>query len=150
MNAKEYLLQVKKLDKLITNKMIEKEQWKAIATGTVASSDGERVQASGSQQKMADAVCKYITIEEELDRYIDSLIDTKQDVIQTIEQLPAEEYDALHIVYIQYLTLDDVADKYGKSYRWATKIHGRAMLKVQKLLDERARGSGCELSKNQK
>lgn len=137
MNAKDYLRQVNKLDKLISNKIIEKEQWKAIATGITARSDGERVQASGSQQKMADAVCKYVELENEIDRYIDALIDAKKEVISTIEILPPVEYDLLHKIYIQDKTLDEVADRYKKTYSWATTVHGRALKHVQNILNMR-------------
>ena len=137
MKAKEFLKQLKKLDRMIENKLIEKQQWKSIAEGTTANSEGERVQSSGSQQKMADAVNRYVDIEKEIDRFIDRLIDTKKDVISVIEQLDATEYDFLHKVYVQYLTLDDVADMYEKSHGWAITLHGRALQKVQKILDDR-------------
>lgn len=136
-DAKKYLKQLKRLDTMITNKLIEKEQWKAISMGTTAQMGGERVQASGSQQKMADAVCKYIDIEKEVDACIDRLIDTKKDVISVIEQLNTTEYDLLHKVYVQYITLEDVANMYGKSYTWVTTVHGRALKAVQDILDSR-------------
>lgn len=137
MEAKDFLKQLKKLDKLIENKMIEQAQWRAIATGTTSHSEGERVQSSGSQQKMADAVCRYMDIEAEINRCIDRLVDVKMDVIKVIEMLDLTEYDLLHKMYVQYLTFDDVAEAYGKSYSWATTIHGRALKKVQRILDER-------------
>lgn len=141
MKAKEYLQQVGKLDKLIQNKMIEKEQWKAIATNITTHSDGERVQSSGSKQKMADAVVRYVEIEAEIDRCIDIYVDKKQEVIQTIEQLPATEYDVLHKIYIQGHELEDVADICGKTYSWVTTVHGRAVKMVQGILDERSRNA---------
>lgn len=137
MKAKEYLQQVVKLDKLIQNKIIEKEQWKSVATSTTSHADGERVQSSGSKQKMADAVCRYVEMEDEIDAYIDRLIDTKNEVIKTIEQLNATEYDLLHKVYIQMIPLDSVAYMYEKTYSWATTVHGRALKHVQDLLDEK-------------
>lgn len=137
MDAKKYLKQLKRLDTMITNKLIEKEQWKAISLGTTAQLGGERVQASGSQQKMADAVCKYIDIESEIDACIDKLVDTKKDVISVIEQLNTTEYDILHKVYVQYITLEDVAGMYGKSYTWVTTVHGRGIKAVQDILDAR-------------
>ncbi len=137
MKAKEFLGQLKKLDKLIQNKLIEKNQWKMIATGTTAQMGGERVQSSGSQQKMADAVGRYVDIEKDIDKVIDKLIDTKQDVINVIEQLDAAEYDLLHMVYVQYLTLYEVADIYDKSYSWVTTTHGRGLKHVQDILDGR-------------
>lgn len=137
MKAKEYLQQVSKLDKLINNKLIEIEQWKAIATGTTAHSDGERVQASGSQQKMADAVCKYVAIEEEINKYIDELIEARQEVIRTIEQLPAIEYDLLHKVYIQGEGLGDITEIYDKTYSWVTTTHGNALKHVQNIINRK-------------
>jgi DNA-directed RNA polymerase specialized sigma subunit len=140
--AKDFLQQLKKLDKLIENKLIEKEQWKAIATGTTAQMGGERVQSSGSKQRMADAIDKYIDIEKEIDDCIDNLIDAKKGVISVIEQLNATEYDLLHKVYVQGVTLFDVAEMCGKTYSWVTTIHGRALKKVENILDEREK-DGC-------
>lgn len=137
MKAKDFLKQPKKLDKMIENKLIEKEQWKSIATGTTAQMGGERVQSSGSQQKMADAIDRYMDIEAEIDHAIDRLVERKNDVISVIEQLNATEYDILHKVYIQYLTLYDVSVVYNKTYSWATTIHGRALKNVQRILDNR-------------
>lgn len=141
MDAKTFLNQLRKLDKMIENKLAEKARWKAIALGTSASIGGERVQSSGSQQKMADAVSRYVDIEKEIDEQIDLLIDTKQEVISVIEKLNATEYDLLHKVYVQYVTLYEVADIYGNTYSWATTVHGRALKKVQAILDEREGGA---------
>lgn len=138
MKAKEFLLQLKKLDVMITNKLIEKEQWKLIASGTTAMVGGERVQSSGSQQKMADAVVRYINIEQEIDMVIDTLVDAKKDVISVIEQLNPTEYDVLHKIYVQYMSLSDVADMYDdKKYSAITTIHGRGIKHVQDILDRR-------------
>ena len=137
MTAREFLKQPKKLDKMIENKLNEKEQWKIIATGTTTQMSGERVQTSGSQQKMADAVVRFVDIEKEIDKCIDNLVDTKKDVIAVIEQLNVSEYDLLHKVYIQFLTLQEVAYLYDKSISWAKTIHKRGLKNVQRILDER-------------
>ena len=134
--AKGFLKQIRKLDALIKNKIAEREQWKEIALGTSVQLN-ERVQFHGSQQKMADAVGKYIDIEKEIDQCIDNLIAKKQEVINVIEQLNAVEYDILHKVYVQYLTLHEVAYSIDKSYSSVTSIHGRALVNVKKILDER-------------
>ena len=102
MKVKEYLLQVQKIDKLIENKLIEKEQWESIAEGTSSRSDGERVQTSTNKQKMEDAVVKITEIKEEINKQVQKLIETKQDVISTIEQLKPIEYDLLHKMYIGF------------------------------------------------
>ena len=58
MKAKDFLNQLKKLDKLIENKLVERDQWFAMATSTTAPpapETGIRVQSSGSKQQMANA-----------------------------------------------------------------------------------------------
>ncbi len=137
MDAKKFLNQLKKLDKMIENKLAEKERWKAIATGTTAPIGGDRVQSSGSKQKMEDAVIRYVSIDKEIDEQIDKLVDTRQEIISVIERLNATEYDVLHKIYVQYFTLYEVADSYGNTYSWATTVHGRALKQVQGILDAR-------------
>lgn len=139
MNAKEFLRKVKKLDKLIANKMIEIQQWKEIANNTTANMTGDRVQSSHNPQKIADAIGRYIDLEAEIREDIESLIAAKRDVIEVIEQLEATEYDVLHKIYIQHLELIDVADAYNRTYSWATTIHGMAVKSVQAILNKRGK-----------
>ena len=134
LDAKEFLSQPKKLDLLIKNKLIEKQQWRDLALGITANTEGERVQSSGSKQKMADAITKCIDVEAEIDSLVDRLIDKKKEVIQVIEQLDSPiEYDIMHRIYVQYMTLQEVADHYKKEYGWATTTHGRALKSVQRI-----------------
>ena len=135
MKAKEYLIQVKKLDQMIQNKKVEKEMWMSMALSTTAPSDGERVQSSGSQQKMADAVTRSVGLDEEIEKCIVDLFAKKQEVIQTIEKLSLVDYDVLHQVYIQNRDFYDMAEKYGRIYSWVTTAHGRALKHLQEMLD---------------
>jgi hypothetical protein len=138
LDAKEYLNQVKKLDLQISNKLIEKQQWHDIALGITANMDGERVQSSGSQSKMADAIVKCVDMESEIDRLVDKLIAVKKEVIQTIEQLDSPiEYDVLHKRFIQFMSLQEIADHYGRDYGWCTTVHGRALKNVQRILERK-------------
>jgi len=136
MKVKDYLLQAQKLDAIIKNKTYEKEQWIAIATSTTASSEGERVQASASQQKMENAVLKFMEIEKEIDSCIENMIYTKKEIISQIEKLNAVEYDVLHLMYIQGKTFDEIADLKNKSYSWATTVHGRALKHLQDIIEK--------------
>lgn len=136
-DAKNYLRQVEKLDVQIQNKLIERQQWRDIALGITANVGGERVQASSSQQKMANAIEKCVDMETEIDGLVDVLIATKRDVIATIEKLDSPtEYNVLHKRYIQFLTLQEIAEDYGREYTWVTTTHGRALKNVQNILDK--------------
>ena len=138
MDAKNYLRQVEKLDVRIQNKLIELQQWRDMAEGITASIGGERVQSGGSQQRMAEAVIKCVDMEEEINALVDALIDVKKEVISTIEKLNSPtEYDILHKRYIQFMTLQEIADRCGREYTTITTAHGRALKNVQMLLDKR-------------
>lgn len=143
--AQLYLEQVEKLDAIIKNKLIEKQQWKDVALGITANMGGERVQSSGNKSKMANAVDKCVDIEREIDEMVDKLISAKKDVLKTIEQLDSPiEYNVLHMRYIQYIDLQGIADHYKREYGWATTTHGRAIANVQKILDKRKFVTSCE------
>lgn len=137
MNAKDFLRQIKKLDKMIENKLAEVQQWKDVANNTTANLTGERVQSSGNPHKIADAIGRYIDLEREITQDIDKLIEIKKDVIGVIEQLNATEYDVLHKVYVQGFTFDEVAIACKHTTSWATTVHGRALKHVQTILDQR-------------
>lgn len=138
MKAQDFLRQVRKLDLQIQNKLIEKQQWRDVALGITANMDGERVQSSGAKSKMADAINKCIDVEAEIDCLVDKLIEVKKEVIQTIELLDSPtEYDVLHRRYIQFLSLQEIADHYRKDYGWATTTHGRALKSLQSILDRK-------------
>lgn len=137
-DAQIFLEQVERLDARIKNKLIEKQQWKEIALGITASMEGERVQSSGAKSKMANAIERCVDMEAEIDSLVDILIDTKKEVIQTIEGLYSPiEYNVLHMRYIQFKDLQEIADHYNKEYGWATTTHGRALKNVQCILDRR-------------
>lgn len=123
------------LDAVIENKLVESQQWRDLALSITANMCGDKVQSSGSPSKMADAVEKCIDIEREIDEYVDRLIDTKKEVIHTLEKMNnPTEYKILHMRYIQQISLKDIADMLRREYSWVTTTHGRALKSVQKLL----------------
>lgn len=132
MEAKRYLEEYKKIDTMILNKTIEAEQWEALAQSITANMGGEKVQSSSNQQKMQDYICNKIDIEAE----IDALIAKKQDITDTIALLPMADYNILHKVYIQSLSFKEIAGD-EKDYSNVTTAHGRALQRLQKLLDTR-------------
>ena len=134
--AQKYLERVEMIDSIVKNKLIEQQQWKDIALGVTANMGGERVQSSGTQSKMADALNKCIDIEREIDEAVDRLVDTKREVIATLERLDSPtEYRVLHDRYIKFMSLQEIADKYGKEYGWVTTTHGRALASVDRLME---------------
>ena len=135
MKAEAFLEQLDKLNKLIENKSIEKQQWQSIAMGTGQVADSERVQSSGNPQKMASAIVRYVDIEKEINDAIDRFIETRNHIISVIEQLPVTEYDILHKIYVQNIPLDGVAVAFDKSKSWVRQKKVGALNAVQDILD---------------
>lgn len=132
----EFLQQIGKYDVIIHNKLIEYQQCKALAESTTSVLTPDKVQTSGSKQKMAEAVERYIEIENEIKEYVDKLYDAKNEVLSKIEQLEPVDYDVLHKIYVQFMTLQDVADAYVKSYSWACKRHTKALETLEEIINK--------------
>lgn len=133
MTAKRYLKQIEKYDTMIRNKRDEQKRWRDIATSIVANCEGERVQSSGNPQRMASAA-EYAA---DLEAEIEECKAKRREIIETIEQCDVIEYDLLHKVYVQYMTLKEAAIVTHNSESWASTTHGRALKQVQRILDEK-------------
>lgn len=108
MTGKDYLKQIKKIDTQIRNKNVELKQRKELELPTGA-----------------------------LQANIDALDVKRQEIIETIEGLPEAEYDVLHKVYVQGETLYEVAADRDISYSLATTIHGRALKRLDIIINEK-------------
>lgn len=137
MRAEAFLDKVKKIDTIIKNKLIECEQWRMLALTVTANYEGERVQSSGNLQKMSDAVARCVDMQKEIDALIEQLVQAKKEVLAVIEQLDPDEYDVLHMRYIQHMTNNDVAESKGHGASWASTMHTRGCESVQRILDGR-------------
>ena len=133
--AETFLERVERIDAIVPNKLIERQQWHDLALSITAHMDGERVQSSGSQSKMADAVIRCHDMEGEILQAVEKLIAEKQKVVSTLERLESPiEYKILHMRYIQYIPLVEIASTLKMEYTNVTTIHGRAKKHVQELL----------------
>lgn len=150
MNAHFYLSQVQKYDRIIKNKLEEKEQWLAMATNISARMGGERVQSSGSQQRMADAVVESVDIGERITSAINAMMAKRNEIIETIEELNVQSYEILYMMYVgrvvakkdgsyvtEYLTAKEIASEWCKSEGHIRYLHKVAIAELQKILDER-------------
>ena len=106
MTAKEYLSQIKKINTQMRNKSFELKELKECGLPI---------------GPVLETMSK-LDIE-------------KRKIIRTIERLPEAEYDVLHKVYVQYLTLQEVAADRDISYSLAATIHGRALKRLENLIN---------------
>jgi hypothetical protein len=136
--VKEYLEQIEKLEVVIDCKLAEQRQWYDLAHSITANMSGERVQSSGSQSKMADAVVKCLAVGDEIVSTVDRLIAKKNEIVSVIEMVKNPTlYKVLHQKYIQHKELKVIADNFNSSYDWAKKAHQRALSCVAEIINER-------------
>lgn len=136
MNAREYLAQLEVIETRIQSIQFDIRQLKDLALSITPSYEGERVQASGNNQRMATAADRWMDKERELNDTIDRLIEKKLEIANTIRQVKnPKESGVLHMLYIQKKSYVEIADAFDRSVSWAKSIHGWALLSLQKELD---------------
>lgn len=132
MDARVYLENYETISYKIKNKESLVERWKDVAQGSTGASDGERVQSSGSKEKMANAVVNYSDLEEE----IESLKRERKAILDNIEKLKGRQYDLIYKHYVMGVMIKTIASQCGMSESWGTTTHSRALRSMQKILDE--------------
>ena len=134
MTTKEYLNQIERLDKMITNKLSEIYQLKIMACSITVSGDSERVQTSGNQDKLGSTIAKIVDLERETDELVDSLVDKRKEILRQIDNMKnIDHYDVLHKHYVERRTFQDIADSENWSIRQVFNIHGRALQEFAKM-----------------
>lgn len=138
MLAIDYLKQIHKIDRLLVNKKYEIEYWKSLAegVGSTTSSD-ERVQSQPNPHKMESAICRYIELQHQVEEEQEELIDTRNEIIKTIQLLPDKEYTALHHIYVQHMSILEISFELKIATRTINRAHRRGLELIQEILDER-------------
>ena len=129
MNIKNHLEQIGRLDKRIQNKLEEIDKLRRMASGT-SYSESERVQTSLSADKIGAIASRIVDMEKEVDR----LIDERCVIVAEIESMKNEDdYDILANIYILGKDIKTVAVEMGKSYRYISDLHRKALKDFEEL-----------------
>ena len=128
---KDELLKVK-----IECKLAERQQWRDLALSITQQMGGERVQSSGSKDKMGEAVTKCLSMADEIVTAVNDLAEQRREITAVIDQVDNPTWlKLLHQRYIQHEQLKTIAVNFNSSYDWAKSTHGRAVKQVQKILN---------------
>lgn len=139
MKAKDYLEEYQTQKTIIANCWEEVARWQDVALSITAHTGGERVQAAGSKERMADAVICYSDIQAHIEQQVKRSEEIQIEIKETIQQLCEHEYDVLFKMYILDMRFKEIAAARDKSESWAKSVHGSALQNLQKILDERER-----------
>ncbi len=136
--VKAYLQKIRLYDTHINNKIAELSRLKDMVTNITPTLKDDVVSGSGSKDKLGDTVAKIVDLQNEINRAIDAFVDKKNEVCAIIDSLQNPDHVALlHKRYVEYLTWEQIACDMHISYRHATRMHGRALQAIERVMTEK-------------
>lgn len=143
LTAKEYLQQIRKANVMINYKQKQLDELRNLTTSITANMTPDKVQSSGSQDKIGDTVAKIIDLQNAINDDIDRLVDLKREIMKVVDQLDPEHMHLVYKRYFEFKTWEQIAAEMGYSYQWVCGIvkgkpglHIQALNKVQKIMNE--------------
>ena len=135
MTAKEYLSQALRLDQRIDAKIAQVASLNELATKCTATLTGMPRNPNRGGSTMADAVCKIVDLQNEINRDIDRLVDLKRELVAVIKAVEDTEYQTLlEKRYLCFQTWEQIAVDMHYSGKWILKMHDRALDVVEGIL----------------
>lgn len=136
MDVQVWLEQVAKLDQLINGKLAERDQAWSMATNMASKNTDGMPHAKGTiSDPVGNGAVRLQMLGNEIDRLIDTYIDHKQEVINTLEKLSDKEYGVLHRHYIKYMTMEDIAEDMGYCTRQILRIKKKALKNLENVIE---------------
>lgn len=133
MQAKQYLMRIVFLDCMIRENEEKVKNLKELAENRTSSLNANKVQATPSKEKMADAVCNYIMLE----KHIQECEAKKQEIIDTISLLNPYESAVIYQRYANDKSLGEISRIMHRSYSWVAKVHSSGIKGIQAILDKK-------------
>lgn len=133
-NPKEYLRQLRRLELCIEQRQEELNRLRELI-GCNAIDYGERVQTSPSADSIPNEVIRRAELEADISRKIERFLKLKHKIINEIQSLDNAVYvKILYMRYVEYKSLDEIAEKMNYSYRQVLRLHGTALKEFRKNL----------------
>ena len=133
MTAKKYLERLKTIDIRIEQKIEELSRLEGIATSMGNLMYGEKVQKSGTGDKVANSVSAIVDLQNEINYEIDAFVKEKHTVINQINSLEDSRYiGILFKCYVEQKDFATIADEMQYVYGHALRIHKAALKQFQR------------------
>lgn len=136
--AVNYLSQIEYIEEMIGEKQDIIDSLRSSITGTSASTESERVQTS-PKDRLGETCAKIVDLCEQVNRDIDSFVDMKAEVIQTIDQYvdDLKERRLLYLRYLKFIPIESCAKELRISRATAYNFHKAAMQKIARKFENR-------------
>ena len=131
MTAKEYLSQARFLDNRINSKIQQVSSLNELATKCTATISDMPHSPNSGGSTMADAVCKIIDLQEEINKDIDRLVDLKREIMGVIKAVPNVEYQTiLEKRYLCFISWEQIAVDMNYSIQHIHRMHSSALKEI--------------------
>lgn len=134
MEAKQYLLQIRKSSRIINNKISELEVLRDISTKTTPNGNNVQFIVYGVSDKVGKTAAKIIDLQNEIEQEINRLAQLRQEVLKVLDTLEPNMMDLLYRRYFKLESWETIANEMHYTYRWVLILHGKALLELQKKL----------------
>lgn len=132
MTAKEYISQAYRLDQRIDSKIAQVASLNDLATKCTATLTGMPRNPNRGGSTMADAVCKIVDLQEEINWDIDRLVDLKREIVAVIKAVENPEYQVmLEKRYLSFQTWEQIAVDMNYSIQHIYRLREKAYAAVQ-------------------
>lgn len=139
MTTKEYLSQVRKLDKKIEKELAELDYYKNLAKGVSSiTPTNVRVKSSGDKDVLSTRVIKIVELEQKIDGLIDNYVEKRRIILEQINSLENEiEREVLYLKFYKGKTINEIGTDIGYSRTSVYNIYSSGLINFeQKYLKE--------------
>lgn len=131
--AKEYLSQIRKTDRLINRLDSTIATLRSSLTSTGSQLKQDKVQTSGPKNTLEETIAKIMSLEDDINTRIDELVTMKKEAFSMISKVPdLDQQNVLVGRYIQLKKWEDLAAEFEYTTQWLFEIHGKALLAFAK------------------
>lgn len=131
--AKDYFSQIRKTDRLIQRLKGTVATLRSSLTSQSYELKPDKVQSSGGQNPLEDAMIKIVDLERQISHRIDELATMRNETFSMIKNVPdLDQQNILIGRYIQLKEWPDIASELNFSPKWVLKLHGKALLEFSK------------------
>lgn len=136
MKAKEYLQQARFLDNRINSKIQQIESLNDLAASCSAVIDDMPRNPNRGGSRMADAVIKIISLQEELNQDINAIVELKREIMGVIKAVSNAEYQTLlEKRYLCFISWEQIAVDLNYSIQHTYRMHDAALKEIDCILE---------------
>lgn len=118
MTDREYLNQLKNIDRRIKDKLEEEQKWRDIATNTTSKLSDMKVQTTKDPDPMGTAITKAVQYQRESAELAVKLVELKNTITMQIDDIGDDKaYNILKMLFVQGKNYSQVAVELNRSYR---------------------------------